>query len=181
MNLRRMEVTGGTVPILEGVKRAQLNTTGAAQFSVSRTGALVYLSGPASTAAAELDLALIDRKGGVQPVGLPPFNYLHPRASPDGKRIAVASDDGREAIVWIYDLATTTSPRRLTLEGKNRYPIWTADGERVAFQSDRAGDLGIFWQRADGSGAAERLTTPDQGTSHMPQAWLPAGDRFLVT
>ena len=32
-------------------------------------------------------------------------------------------------------------------------PVWAADGEHVAFQSDRDGDLGIFWQRADGTTA----------------------------
>ena len=48
-----------------------------------------------------------------------------------------------------------------------------------AFQSDREGDLGIFWQRADGTGAAERLTKPDQGTSHVPESWSQDGRRFL--
>ena len=51
--------------------------------------------------------------------------------------------------------------------------------ERIAFQSDREGDFGIFWQRADGSGAAERLTKPDPDTSHVPESWSPVGDRFL--
>ena len=176
----RLEVTGGSVPVVEGVRRSQGNTTGAAQFSVSRTGSLVYLPGPVSTDTGQFDLGLIDRQGGVQPLGLPRRAYLHPRASPNGKRLVVASDDGKEAIIWVYDLASTTPLRRLTLEGRNRFPIWSADGERIAFQSDRAGDLGIFWQRADGSGIAERLTTPDPGTSHMPQAWLPGGDRFLA-
>ena len=40
--------------------------------------------------------------------------------------------------------------------GANRYPVWSADGERVAFQSDREGDLGIFWQKVDGTGPVER-------------------------
>ena len=69
--------------------------------------------------------------------------------------------------------------RRLTFGGNNRFPIWSADGQRVAFQSDREGDLGIFWQRADGTGAAERLTKPDQGHAHVPESWSPGGDRFL--
>src|SRR5687768_18027177 len=39
-------------------------------------------------------------------------------------------------------LAGASSARRLTLGGRNRVPVWSADGERVAFQSDRDGDLG---------------------------------------
>ena len=112
------------------------------------------------------------------PLKLPPGPYEHPRASPNDTQIAFATDDGKEAIVWIYELGGT-SMRRLTFGGKNRFPIWSADGQRVAFQSDREGDLGIFWQRADGSGAAERLTKPDQGTSHVPESWSPKGVRFL--
>jgi Tol biopolymer transport system component len=122
------------------------------------------------------DLALIDRKGGVEPLKLQPSPYQHPRASPSGRQIAFGTDDGKEANIWIYDLGGATTMRRLTFGGKNRFPTWSADGQRVAFQSDRGGDLGIFWQRADGSDLAERLTTPDQGVSHVPESWSPSGD-----
>jgi Tol biopolymer transport system component len=40
------------------------------------------------------------------------------------------------------------------------------------------GDIAIFWQ-APGVGTAERLTTPQQGTSHVPESWSPKGDAFL--
>jgi Tol biopolymer transport system component len=49
----------------------------------------------------------------------------------------------------------------------------------VAFQSDREGDPGIFWQRADGAGTAERLTKADEGASHIPESWAPDGEHFL--
>ena len=178
MDLRRLEVTDGPVPIVEGVRRAN-TITGAAQFDFSSTGTLVYLPGPISARTVQSQLALIDRKGGVELLKLPPGPYQHPRAAPNGTQIAFATDDGKEAIVWIYDLGGTASMRQLTLGGKNRFPIWSPDGQRVAFQSDREGDLGIFWQRADGSGAAERLTKADQGTSHVPESWSPKDERFL--
>jgi eukaryotic-like serine/threonine-protein kinase len=57
----------------------------------------------------------------------------------------------------------------------------TADSQRVAFQSDREGDLGIFWQSADGSGTAERLTKPEQGVAHIPDSWSPDAQRFSFT
>jgi serine/threonine-protein kinase len=122
---------------------------------------------------------LADRNGNLDILKLPPGSYEHPRVSPDGKRVAFGTDDGKEAIVWIYDLAGTNSMRRLTFGGRNRFPVWSADGQHVAFQSDRDGDLGIFWQRADGTGAAERLTKADQGTSHAPESWSPDSKRFL--
>jgi Tol biopolymer transport system component len=176
----RLQVTGGPVPILEGVRRSIGGATGVAHFSVSQTGSLVYLPGPVSTAGGPWDLALIDRRGNIEPLNLPSISeFLFPRVSPDGKRIAFAIDDGDEANISIYDLSRTSAPRRLTFGGKNRFPIWSADGRRVAFQSDREGDLGIFWQPADGTGTAERLTKPDPGTSHVPESWSPKGDRLL--
>ena len=155
--------------------------TGVAQFSVSSTGSLVYIPGPSSTSSAQSDLALIDRNGTPQPLKLPPGPYQYPRLSPDGKRIAFGSDDGKEAIVWIYDVAGARSARRLTLGGRNRVPVWSADGEHVAFQSDRDGDLGLFWQRADGTTAAERLTKPDKDTAHVPESWSPDGKTLLFS
>ena len=100
--------------------------------------------------------------------------------SPNGKRLAVASDDDKEATIWIYDLSGTRAMQHLTSAGNNRFPIWTSDSQRVAFQSDRDGDLAIFWQPADG-GAAERLTRPAPGESHAPESWSPKGDTFLFS
>ncbi|MEO8680790.1 MAG: protein kinase [Vicinamibacterales bacterium] len=182
-DLRQLAVTGGPVPIVEGVRRSTNVTgrTGVAQFSVSSNGSLVYIPGPSSTTSGQFDLALIERNGTPQPLKLPPGPYEYPRLSPDGKRIAFGSDDGKEAIVWIYDLTGASSARRLTLEGRNRVPVWSADGKHVAFQSDREGDLGLFWQRADGTTAAERLTKPDKDTAHMAESWSPDGKTLLFS
>jgi Tol biopolymer transport system component len=95
--------------------------------------------------------------------------------------VAYGTDDGKEANVWIYDLSGATAPRKLTFGGANRYPIWTADGERVAFQSDREGDTAIWWQRADGNGVPERLTKPEKGTAHTPDSWSPDNQNFLFS
>jgi len=176
---QRLELKGGSVPIVEGVSRNSGGVTGAANFSFSTTGSLVYVPGPVS-ASAPLDLGLMDRKGQVEPLKVPPGAYAWPRVSPDGKRITFANDDDKEAIVWIYDLSGTSTMQRLTTGGNNRFPIWTSDSKRVAFQSDRDGDLAIFWQPAEG-GTAERLTTPDRGESHAPESWSPNGDSFLFS
>jgi Tol biopolymer transport system component len=69
--------------------------------------------------------------------------------------------------------------RRLTFGGKNMYPMWTPDGERIVFRSDREGDQSLFWQRADGSGPAERLTRSEKATAHVPDLLLPDG-KILV-
>jgi Tol biopolymer transport system component len=175
----RLSIGGGPVPIVEGVRRSEGGQTGVAHFSVANTGSFVYVPGPVSGSFAPGDLALIDRTGGVEKLKAPSGAYAVPRVSPDGKRVALGIDDAKGANIWIYDLSTASSIRQLTFGGRNRFPVWTADSQRVAFQSDREGDPGIFWQRADGSDAAQRLTKPDRGVSHIPESWSRTGDRFL--
>ena len=177
---RRLEVSGGPSPIVEGVRRAPGGATGVAFFGVSDNGSLIYAPGPVLGTATALDLALIDITTGIgTPLKLSPAAYEFPRVSPDGKRIAVDIDDGRDANIWIHDLSGATSLRRLTNGGRNLFPVWSADGQRVAFQSDRDGDLGIFWQSADGSGTAARLTKPDKDTAHVPESWSPDGKQLM--
>jgi serine/threonine-protein kinase len=69
---------------------------------------------------------------------------------------------------------------RLTFGAAANYrPVWTSDGQRIAFTSDPAkvGVPNIYWQRADGTGEVQRLTESDnpQGSSF----WHPSG-RFLA-
>jgi Tol biopolymer transport system component len=120
-------------------------------------------------------LAFGDRAGAITRLPLAAAPYYWVRASRDGSQLAIATDDGKEAIVWIYQLGATTALRRLTIEGRNLFPVWSPDGERVAFQSNRERDLGIFSQRVDGASAAERLTQTVQGEVHVPESWSPDG------
>ena len=46
-------------------------------------------------------LTWLDRKGAAEPLKLLPGSYRDPRISPDGKRLAFATDDGKEAKVWV--------------------------------------------------------------------------------
>ncbi len=107
--------------------------------------------------------------------------YMGPRLSPDGSRLVVEATSNEGSDIWVYDLEGDTQIRRLTLEGNNVHPLWTPDGERVTFASDREGTPGIYWQIADGSGVPERLTTAEEGTEHWPESWSPDGETLLLT
>ncbi len=161
-DLGRLAVTGNAVSVIEGVRRgAGAVGTGTAHFSVSDTGTLAYLPGPiASSSIPNLQLAFADRSGALDVLEIPPGPYSVPRMSPDGRAIAFGRDDGRDVSIWLYDLSGAVLACRLTFGGQDRYPAWTADSHRVVFQSDREGDLALFWQRIDGTGTAERLTKP---------------------
>ena len=168
----RLEVTGGPVPVVEGVTQT---AWGLAQFDVSATGTLAFIPGPSQGFSADFTLASADRTGTVTTVNVSPGPYVHVRASPEGTRLALDSNDGNEEVIWIYELDGTSAIRRLTFGGRNRFPVWSPDGQRIAFQSDRNGDQAIFLQDADGAGGVERLTTPDDGHAHVPESWSPDG------
>jgi Tol biopolymer transport system component len=174
-NPGRLEVLGTPLPVVQGVREA---FSGAGLLSVSDSGALIYVPGP-TAASVLMDIALSDRNGSEDRLKLQPRSYQTPRVSPDGKRIAFGIEDGAEANIWIYDLSGAKAMQRLTFGGKNKFPVWSRDGQRIAFQSDREGDSAIFWQQADGSGVAERLTKPEQGVSHAPESWSPIADILL--
>jgi Tol biopolymer transport system component len=183
-DLKRQQTTGAAVPVLERVLRPAPAgfTLGNAIFSVSDTGSLIYVAADRQIGGAPTTMiALTNRKGEPELLKLPPAPYEHPRVSPDGKRIVYDTDDGTDSIVWTYELSGLTSPLRITFAGRNRDPVWTPDGQRIAFQSTREGDSGIFWQRADGSGVAERLTKSAASLGHEPEAWSPRGDVLLFT
>ena len=174
-----LRVLGAPVPVIQGVARR--NQVGLlsprAYIDVSTTGTLIYLSGPAAPSNGK-NLVLADRSGKERVLNLPPRAYEAPRISPDGRQLAVGVAEPNEAAVWIYDLKETLAIRRLTFSGRSRLPLWSPDGKRVAFQSDRDGDVAIYVQAADGSGVAERLTTAKPGTTHTPESWSRDG-RYL--
>ena len=180
-DLGALDVKGSPISVVEGVRRA--NANGAAQFSLSGTGSLIFISGPVSAANPMTGIALLDRKKEmIEPLKVQPKAYAYPRVSPDGTRVALSVDDGgKDANVWIQDLVGSAAPRKLTLGGANRFPIWSEDGNWIAFQSDREGDLGIFRQRTDGTGTVERLTRPEQGVAHIPDSWQPHTQEFAFT
>ena len=174
----RMAV-GGAVSVVEGVWRG-LGGNGA-WYAVSDSGTLVYLPGPVNTGGpAELTIALFDRAGKAEPLPVKAGPYSEPRMSPDGRRIAFGYSDARDTSIWVYDLVAGGSAQRLTFGGHDRFPVWSSDSQRVIFQSDREGDLGLFWQRADGVGTAERLTQPGKGVALVPQSASPDGKVLLV-
>ena len=176
-DLPKLQVTGAAVSVVEGVRRGVISND-MAHYAFSNSGTLIYVPGPA--AAGQGDLVLFDRKGHAEPLKLPSGRYIYPRVSPDGKRVAFETDDGKASVVSIYDLSGGP-PRRLTFSGNNHFPIWSADGQRVTFQSDREGDSAIWWQPAVGGRAAERLTKPDPGISHIPESWSPGGEVLLFS
>jgi serine/threonine protein kinase/Tol biopolymer transport system component len=165
---QRLAAMGAAVPVVEGV--FQSPTNGAAQYSLSSTGSLVYVSG--GVQAPERKLAWVNRNGAEQLLPAPPRAYVVPRLSPDGRRLAISITE-QETQIWQYDLLRDTLTR-FTFEGNsNLVSVWTPDGKRIAFNSNKEGANNIFWQLSDGSGGLERLTIGEY--LQAPSSWSTDG------
>src|SRR5262245_18717512 len=175
----QVAIKGEPVLVVDGVRRAVGAGSGSLQFSISESGDLLYVPG---SARASLDsaFAVADRTGKLTPVKLPVGRYVHVRSSRDGTRLAADTDDGKEANVYTYEFAGTRGLNRLTFGGRNLFPVWAPDSQRVAFQSDREGDRAVFVQRIDGTGVA-RLTTAAKDEAHIPESWSPDGKHLLFS
>ena len=173
----RLEVTGGPVPLVDGVSRA--GRTGAANADIARTGALVYLPGE-GTGGAIRTLVWVDRQGHEEALAAPPRAYVYLRLSPDGTRVALDTRD-EENDLWIWDLRRETLTPLTFAAEEDSYPVWTPDGQRVVFGSWRDGIPNLYWRAADGTSAVERLT--ESPNLQLPEAISPDGDtsRVLAT
>jgi WD40-like Beta Propeller Repeat len=152
-------VTGGPVPVVEGVMGAvnsRGRTNGAAQFSFSRNGSLIYVVGEDS-AQTEDTLVWVDRQGKEEPLGAPPRAYRQLQLSPDGRQLAANIGESSQDI-WVYDLERGALSR-LTFEGSKSRPLWTPDGKHIVYLSVTDHGREVSWKAADGTGEEEEITT----------------------
>lgn len=126
-------------------------------------------------------LLSFDRSGRpLGPVGEPTaFGLFLPlRLSPDGRRAAVTIRDlsTRKVDVWIRDLERGSQTRLTTGPGDNEAPIWSPDGTRILFSSDRKHQGDIY--RKSIAGGPEEPMLEGEG-QRVPDDWSRDG-RFLA-
>ena len=167
---RTLTVEGKEAPVVEGVLRNfGTPSTGTAHLAVSETGTLLYVPGPTSFESQAQRLTIVGRDGRDSPLNLPPSAYVAPRLSPDGRRIAFSLERTKDTSVWIYDLSGTAGARQLSGR-RDRYPLWSPTGNASRISRIEGAGAGIYWQRADGTTRAERLTKAESGVAHYRRA-----------
>ncbi|MDO8681049.1 MAG: protein kinase [Acidobacteriota bacterium] len=145
-DLQQLAVTGPPVELVGDVSNAM--DFAHAEYAISDTGTLVYLSGGDSSVRGTLISA--DRSGTFTPLTqLPPRLFLNVMFSPDGQRI-LTKIGGANDSAWVYDMRRD-SLSRLTFKGNLVWGSWSGDGQKIAYSI--AGELG--WMAADGSGQEE--------------------------
>ena len=134
-------------------------TSGAAHFSVSHNDTLFYVN--SGTSDNQRLLFSVDRKGTATSIDLPPAIYSDPRFSPDGSKLAVIVGPSGGGDVYSYDVGRGTFVR-LTFDGRNATPIWSADGQQVDYASfEPMRRSHVMRKPADGSRRPYRLHSLD--------------------
>lgn len=90
------------------------------------------------------------------------------RISPDGKEIAFCY----KGDIYKVPASGGEAIRLTTQDSYESSPVWSPDGQEIAFASDRYGNFDIFIMSADG-GNARRLTT--HSTAEIPSTFTPDG------
>ena len=97
----------------------------------------------------------------------------HPQSSPDGRRIAFASNRSGSYEIWVAE-RDGQNPVRVTSTGRgeNAWPTWSPDGRFIAFNSDVSGNWAIYV--VDSHGGKPRALAPSPAEDAAP-TWSPDG------
>ena len=180
-DLRKLELEGEPRTVERHIELAENSRPGetlsSASFSASLNGVLVWRHG---TQASQSSLRWIDRSGKKLGVVGEIGDYSDPALSPDDSKLALAILDPeiRTRDIWIFDLLNGTKTRLTFDPADDSDPVWSPDGTRIAFSSDRSGQRGIYQKMADGSGPEELLIGGNDGNKDV-EDWSRDG-KYLV-
>jgi Tol biopolymer transport system component len=173
-DLRNLKLQGEPRPVADNIERMEpVSPYSGAVFAASSNGVLVWRR---SSQSPNSDLQWVDRSGkklsGVGDVA----DYSNPALSPDNRRLAIGIRDPRTKTrdIWIFDLLRGTRTRMTFDPADDLDSIWSPDGTRIAFSSNRMGQRDLYQVPADGSGSAE-LLLGGAGVQKNAEDWSPDG------
>jgi eukaryotic-like serine/threonine-protein kinase len=172
----RLELIGEPSRIAENVI---VSLTGNARFTAATNGAnsvLAYIQ------YREMDVAQLtwrDRGGKRLGVAGPAEPWTSFELSPDDRLVAlIRNEPSRLNSLWQLNLTQGATTRFVTdTDSANFFPVWSPNGEYLAFASARNSALNLFLKRTTGAAPEERLLETRSQT--YPLSWSPDG-KFLV-
>jgi eukaryotic-like serine/threonine-protein kinase len=169
----RLGPSGEAVPVAEQVG----SYIDYGLFSASSNGVLVYRSG----AGQNYQLTWLDQQGRVLGTLAEPGPYNSMALSSDGRRVAVSRTNPENTAnwdVWLLDVGRNTSTRLTYDQVRAVFPVWSADGSTVFFDSIRGGDVNLYLKLASGAGDERLLLKSDAGYKYATSS--SRDGRFLL-
>jgi serine/threonine protein kinase/Tol biopolymer transport system component len=162
LDMRTLALAGSPTIVAQHVAPGDLASN--PFFSASRTGALAYAQ-PLGGLPGQL--TWFDLNGRAGDVIAAPANteYLNPSLSPDGQALAVNVMDPQSGNwdIWTIDLRQGTPQHQTTDVARDTDPVWSDDGQHIAFVSNRGGRLGLYQVDVDALGSDRLIRYLDPG------------------
>jgi serine/threonine protein kinase len=145
------------------------------EFSLSTNGILTYRRAGST----RNRLIWFSRQGKQLESVSVPDDYEPFRLSPNEKILAGSRLDPqtRQGDVWLFELSRGVLSR-FTFDASYDYlPVWSPDGSRIVFATNRNGPLDLYMKALNGTGEDEALLKSD--TRKLPTDWSPDGQFVL--
>jgi len=167
------DLKGAPVPTSENARLD--TTTWRANFSASENGVLAYEVGGEASGGQVL---WFDRSGQVVGSVGSRGSHLEIRLSPDGKRLAVETQEVPNSDLWIFDLSRNARTRFTFNIADESFPVWSPDGSRILFGSAKGDGRYRIYEKSSVGGGEERLIL-EMDRDLVPMDWSSDG-RFVL-
>src|SRR5207247_546894 len=170
--VKGFKTAGGAFPIVQEIQ----HDSSRGVFSVSENGVLAYQTGAVVEGS---QLTWFDRGGNSLGVRGDLADYRNLHLSPDGKMAAVSIADPQTGNmdIWLYEIARGLRTRFTSDPAQERVAMWSPDGSRIVFNSDRKGHFDLYQKASSGTGSEELLL--ESNLEKFPSSFSPDG-RFLI-
>jgi Tol biopolymer transport system component len=173
-----LEVSSEPVPVADNVSYWS-GWRDWGRFSASPGQVLSYRGGGGTS---DAQLVWLDRNGERLGTVGEPGNYHQIALSPDERRVAVEIPDAEGQFdLWVMDVSRGVASRLTSDPANERDPVWSPDGQELAYGSFGVGDHGLF--RKDLSGEPASLIPGGSGakgeTRPIPDSWSSDGKTLI--
>ena len=174
-DLSSLRLSGDVLPVAQDVAaEGEAGPTAYSRFTVARNGILAYVTGTGSTGS----LTWFDRSGKSLGTVGDSGSFEEPAFSPDQKRLIFDWNDSPAGNnLWMLDLTRNVRGHFSSSSTLEAAPVWSPDGSRVIFYSQRGPFADLYIKDATGAGADEPLLTSK--FDKFPDDWSRDG-RTLV-